>query len=223
VRPLYEALILTNVRSGFGFIVALAAGASLAGCAMSSGGLVPSSVQSVAVVRDALPPACPGQKTTKQYATISETFSSSGGTLCIPAFGGFGGSVNYPPATPSVGVALTSSTTNYNGQLPSLHSGTPIFYLQLAIAGATSFGQSSSAGGGLTSKSIKPGKVYSAYAQATISGIKFNFTPCYAKATKGKYGGVIGGVGSLLKGQTVPAAASGIIEIYAGKSASAKC
>jgi hypothetical protein len=42
-------------------------------------------------------------------------------------------------------------------------------------------------------------------------------------ATKGKYGGVIGGVGTLLKGQTVPNNTSGIIEIYPGQNASVKC
>jgi hypothetical protein len=41
-------------------------------------------------------------------------------------------------------------------------------------------------------------------------------------ATAGKYGGVIGGLGTLLKGQTVPKT-SGFIEIYPGKQATSKC
>ncbi len=69
----------------------------------------------------------------------------------------------------------------------------------------------------------KGDKPYTAYGRATISGFPFNFGPCYSVATKGKYGGVIGGVGTLLKGVFVPAAASAVIELYSGKQTSAKC
>jgi hypothetical protein len=172
---------------------------------------------------DASPPACKEQKTYNQYASLSATLSSKGGTVCIPAFGGFGGTVGYPPANPSIGVALISSTSNYNGKLPGLHSGKPIFYLQLSIAGPTSFGRNVPAGGGLTRQAIVPGQNYTAFAQAKIDGFPVNFKPCYTRAVKGKFGGVIGGVGTLLKGQNVPTAATGVIEIYAGKYAAGKC
>ena len=161
--------------------------------------------------------------TTQQYASLTETFSTTGGKACIPAFGGLGGSVSYPPANPSTSVSLISSTTNYNHKLPSLHSGSPIFYLQLAIANGTTFGTKVKAGGGLTGSPITPGSTYTAYAQAKIDGFPINFKPCYAVAKTGKYGGVIGGVGSLLKGQSIPGGASGVIEIYSGKSTSDKC
>jgi hypothetical protein len=220
--------------TGFGSLVVLLATASLAACAMHSGSLVPghagaqlvsgaASFENAFVSPDAGPPNCKGQKTTNQYASDTEKFLSKGGSICIPAFGGLGGTVAYPPANPSVSVSLISSTTNYNHKLPSLYQGTPIFYLQLSIAAGTSFGQNVRAGGGLTGKPITPGSTYTAYAQAVVYGIKINFTPCYAVAVKGKYGGVIGGVGTLLKGQSVPGAASGVIEIYPGKSASGKC
>ncbi|MGA8533196.1 MAG: hypothetical protein WB615_03690 [Candidatus Tumulicola sp.] len=215
-----------KIQSGLGSLGILAAAATLAGCGMHSSGanVVPAFAQNAPVAAPlAVPPACKGQKTTKQYASDSETLLSKGGKLCIPAFKGLGGSVTYPPANPSVGVSLTSSTTNYNHKLPSLHSGTPIFYLQLSIAGPTSFGSKAGAGGGLTGQPIKTGSTYTAYAQAVIDGIPFNFTPCYAVATKGKYGGTIGGIGTLLNGQSVPTAASAVIEIYPGQSASGKC
>ncbi len=75
----------------------------------------------------------------------------------------------------------------------------------------------------MTAKKIVPGKPYTAYGQAKVSGLTFNFGPCYSVATKGKYGGVIGGIGTLLKGQSIPVAASGVIEIYSGKQTSTKC
>lgn len=211
-----------NVR--YASVLVLFAAASLAGCnAQNAGNALPQAMQGAPLVPDSGPPACAGQKTTDQYASVTETFSTSGGTICIPAFDGLGGSVKYPPAKPSTSVGLISSTTNYNHKLPSLHSGTPIFYLQLSIAGATTFGNNVKAGGGLTGKSITPGSTYTAYAQAKIDGFPVNFKPCYAVAKKGRYGGVIGGVGSLLKGQSVPAPAAGVIEIYPGQSTSEAC
>ncbi len=215
-------------------ITVLAAAASLAGCATHSGTLLPSPSQAGAqhiaslatplvALPEAVPPNCKGQKTTQQYASDTEKLRITGGSLCIPAFGALGGSITYPPANPSVSVSLISSTTNYNKKLPQLGNGAPIFYLQIALTKGTAFGQNAKAGGGLTGKTIKPGNTYTAYAQAKILGFPVNFTPCYAVATKGKYGGVIGGIGSLLKGQSVPNNTSGVIEIYSGKSANAKC
>jgi hypothetical protein len=213
-----------KIRKRLNFI-AIVVTALLTGCAMHGSGVVPdgNALRGTFAAPDAAPPACKGQRTTKQYASVKGTFLSKGGTLCIPAFGGLGGSVTYPPANPSVSVSLISSTTNYNHKLPSLHKGAPIFYLQLSIASGTTFGQNVPAGGGLTGQPIKAGSTYTAFGQAVIDGFKFNFSPCYAVATKGKYGGVIGGVGTLLKGQSVPGAASGVIEIYSGKFANGKC
>jgi hypothetical protein len=171
---------------------------------------------------DAKPPKCSGQKTTKQYATLTAALSPSGGSFCIPAIGGFGGSVDYPSVSPSVKVTVTSSVKNY-AHLSQLGSGMAIFYLQLSLSGGTTFGSSVSAGGGLTSKKIKSGSPYTIFGEATIDGFKVHFQPCYTAATTGKYGGVIGGVGTLLEGEQVPSAASGFIEIYAGAQASKQC
>ena len=118
-------------------------------------------------------------RTSKQRAImrpLRRRFRPKAGAFCIASLAGLGGSLTYPPANPSVGVTLTGSTTNYNGKLPSLHSGKPILYLQLAIAGATSFGQNAPAGGGFTGQPVKAGHTYTAYAQAVISGFPINFT-----------------------------------------------
>jgi hypothetical protein len=171
---------------------------------------------------DLAPPKCKGQKTTKNYASLTVTLSSQGGSFCIPAYGGYGGSVKYPSASPSVKLTIISSTKNYNHQ-PHLGKGIAIFYLQLAISSGTTFGQNGMAGGGLTSQKIVPKNAYTAYGQATVFGVKVNFGPCYAIATKGKYGGVIGGIGSLLKGQNIPVAAKGVIELYSGRQSGTKC
>ena len=200
--------------------VLAAAAALLAGCAQHAM-LLPAAPAAAQMARSA-PPKCKGQQTTKQYASLTETLSTAGGAVCIPAFGGFGGKVKYPSANPSVQLTLTSSTTNYDG-MPELGSGTAIFYLQLALSGGTDFGKNVSAGGGLESHTIVPGNPYTAYGQAVVDGIKVNFGPCYAIATKGKYGGTIGGIGTLLKNQRVPVAAKGVIEIYAGQQTSESC
>ncbi len=205
---------------------ALATAVLLAACAQH-GALLPGTApaQGVApalILPDRHPPKCKGQQNTKQYATLTVTLSTKGGKVCIPEFGGFGGSVTYPPANPSVNLDLTSSTTNYDN-MPELGSGSAIFYLQLAISGKTGFGSKAPAGGGLTSKKIVAGKPYTAYGRAVFYGIKFNFGPCYATATKGKYGGVIGGIGTLLEGASVPGKASGVIEVYSGQQTSTQC
>ena len=206
--------------------LACIAGALVAACAQHAA-LLPSAPSAPAGMntesRAALvPPNCKGQKTTKKYAELTVLLSSKGGKLCIPAYGGFGGEVKYPGATPPVKLTLISSTKNYNHQ-PQLGKGTAIFYLQLGIAGGTSFAAKVQAGGGLTSKTIVPGDAYTAYGQATIFSFKISLGPCYTIATKGPYGGVIGGVGALLKGQSVPSKANGVIEIYAGQQTSKKC
>jgi hypothetical protein len=171
---------------------------------------------------DLTPPQCKGQKNAKDYASLTVRLSTKGGSFCIPEFGGFGGTVNYPSAKPSVKLSLISSTTNYD-DMPELGQGTAIFYLQLALSGRTDFGSHVSPGGGLASESIKPGDPYTIYGQAVVDRVKVNFAPCYVIATKSKYGGAIGGIGTLLKGQSVPVAATGVIEIYSGQQTSTTC
>lgn len=208
----------------FGRLATVGAFAFLTACASNSGAsLTPagSQVFSPQLRPDKVPPACKGQKTTKKSATLKQTLSTKGGQLCIPAFGGFGGTIQYPGANPSVALTLTSSTKNK--KLTKLGKGTPIFNLQLALSGPTSFGTNLPAGGGLTGKKLIPGTTYTAFGQASALGLSVPLTPCYVKATKGRFGGVIGGLGTLLKGVNVPVAAQGYIQIYSGKQASGKC
>jgi hypothetical protein len=169
-----------------------------------------------------LPPVCKGQKDSEEYASLTVKLLTEGGAFCIPEFGGFGGKIKYPGANPSVNLKLISSTTDYNHQ-PHLGKGSAIFYLQVRLSGGTSFGEKVGAGGGLTSKTIVPGSPYTAYGQADLFGMRVDFGPCYTVATKGKYGGVIGGIGTLLKGVSVPVHASGVIEIYSGQQTETKC
>ncbi len=212
-------------------IASLAAAVALSACAGHSGGallpntfaptqLAPSAGDSA---RHPVPSNCKGEKLKSKYGSATVTLKTSGGSFCIPAFGGFGGSIEYPSAKPSIKLKLISSTTNYNHKLPSLGSGTAIFYLQLSISGATDFGTNLPAGGGLAGKKLLPNKTYTAFGQATIDGISIGLTPCFVKAKKSKYGGIIGGLGTLLKGQAVPTAAQAVLVVYPGKQAGGKC
>ena len=204
---------------------ALALAASMAACAHQSGAMLPTASMSgvnAPVLPEATLPQCKGQQNSKQYASITVTLSGKGGSFCIPTFHGFGGSVNYPSANPSVQLTVTSSTKNYNN-MPNLGSGTPLFYLQLALSGGTQFGSNVKAGGGLTGKTFVVGDTYTVFGQAKVSGVPVNLPPCYAVATKGKYGPVVSGVGTLLKNQTVPTAATAVNEIYSGQQASQQC
>jgi hypothetical protein len=169
--------------------------------------------------------ACTGQTTGASSANVTQTLATAGGSLCIPAFGGFGGSIAYPTSSNAVNITLTSSTTNTAGY-PALGSTTPIFYLGISLAGGTTFGTGAPAGGGLAAPSatIVPGQTYTVYGQATLLGVPVNFSPCQSVATAGGGGtGVISGLGTVLKNVSVPISASGVLEIEPGASGSGPC
>ncbi len=214
---------MTLVRFSVRGVICVVTAAVLSACAQHGAFMQPTSfVPQQIALPELTPPKCKGQKSTKNYASLTVTLSTKGGSFCVPEFGGFGGTIKYPGANPSVRLALISSTRDYN-HLPQLGTGTAIFYLQLAISGGTAFGNQVPPGGGLAAKKIVPGQPYTTYGQAKISGYKFTFGPCYATAKKSKYGGIIGGIGTLLKGAYVPSAASGLIEIYSGKQTATQC
>lgn len=200
---------------------------SLIACAGQSNMVPPPAGTSAAVSSNAVPAPCTGQTTSTEYATSKPLKLKSRNTrACIPAFGGFGGSLHYPAATPAVSATFTSSTTNYNSLLPALSKGTPIFYLQIATTAPTAFASTYKASGGLTSKSIKPGKTYFVYGQAKlggVAGIMIDFTPCKATAVKVKGGGAIANLGTLLVGQNIGGSASIVIEVYPKGHVAAKC
>ena len=54
------------------------------------------------------PKKCKGQKTTSKDATIKETLETKGGSLCIPAFGDYGGDIDYPAVTNATSITLES-------------------------------------------------------------------------------------------------------------------
>lgn len=171
---------------------------------------------------NAVPPNCKGQHDYSDYATVSKSLKTKGGKFCIPAFGGYGGTLDYPTVSNSIKLTLTSSTSNYDG-MPELGSGSAMFYMQFSTSGGTSFGTKGKAGGGLTGAGITAGDPYTIYGQVVIYSYKVKLGPCYTTATKGKYGGVIGGFSSLIKGRDIPFKASGVLEIYSGEETGTGC
>lgn len=208
--------------------LALAAAAALAACAQNGGATLPTTTSPLAM-RDimnpnakATPPPCQGQKTTKNYGSASEKLSSKGGDFCLPSINGFGGTMEYPKVNPSVKVKVTGSTTNY-AKLPELGTGTAIYYLQMTLASGATFGKNIQPSGGLTSATIKTGKPYTAYGEATISGAKVKFGPCFSDAVKGKYGGEIPAIGALFEYAELPSKTNAFLEVYSGKQTNTQC
>jgi hypothetical protein len=212
---------MSSPRYALRATLAIATALLLAACAQHGGSVLPASPQAAALP-DLSPPDCKGQQNEQDYATLTASLSTSGGSFCIPAYGGFGGKLKYPSVSPSIKLTLSTSTENYNNQ-PILGSGSPLFFLEFSTSGATTFGRKLKAGGGLTGSEIVKGQPYTAYGRASLYGYKITLGPCYAVATKGKYGGVIGGLGSLIKGESIPFAVSGVIEVYSGRQTSTKC
>jgi hypothetical protein len=193
----------------------------LSACAGHGGAPLPTSAQAI-VTPDRTPPSCKGQVNESDYATLTGKLKTGGGSFCIPAYGGFGGNLKYPSLSPSITLTLSTSTETYDN-FPTLGSGTPIFYLAFTTSGAVTFGKNIKSGGGLTGKQIIAGDPYTAYGEASIYGYKVKFGPCFTTATKGKYGGVIGGIGGLLKGEQIPFKVGGVIEIYSGEQTGIEC
>lgn len=207
-------------------LAAAAAALAIAACGARDGAVLPA-LQSPAVVRVDAVAKCKGQTTSTQYATSKPTKLKSSNThACIPAFGGFGGSMNYPAATPAVAATFTSSTTNYNAMLPALSKGKPIFYVQIATTGPTSFASTHASAGGLLSRAIKPGQTYFIYGQAKlagVAGVMITLTPCRETAVKVKGGGVLMNLGTLLEGQIIAGSANIVLEVYPKGRVTASC
>ncbi|MGA7201090.1 MAG: hypothetical protein WBX26_04620 [Candidatus Cybelea sp.] len=201
--------------------LAIVATLVFSGCTQHGNGSLPVSPQAVALP-DRTPPSCKGQVDKSDYATLTGKLKTAGGSFCIPAYGGFGGNLKYPSLSPSIQLTVSSGTENFDN-FPTLGSGNPIFYLAFSTSGGTTFGKDLKSGGGLTGKQIVAGQPYTAYGEAVVFGDKVKFGPCSTTATKGKYGGVIGGIGALLKSEDIPFKVSGIIEIYSGEQTSAQC
>jgi hypothetical protein len=168
------------------------------------------------------PPACANQRTTMTYAGNSAKLRGDGGTFCIPAFGGFGGSLQYPGVERAVNLTIRTSTANIYNE-PLLGTGTPIVYLNLHFKGGTHFRSNLKSKGGLTSAAIQVGNSYTAYGIEAAGHLVLMFPPCYTVATQGPYGGVLPNVGDLFSDTTITGAGFGVIEVYPGAQVSQEC
>jgi hypothetical protein len=197
----------------------------LASCASAMSPLTAPAVTvtNAVAMRGSSVPQCKGQQNSSTHASVKQKFSTTGGTLCVPAFGGWGGTIQYPAAKPPVTLTLTSSTTNWNNLMPPLHAGKPLFYVALALSGPTTFGTGSVSGGGVVSAALVPKKPYTIYGEALFGTFRAALKPCYAIATATPSGGQLAGLGALLQKQNVPERATGVVEVYAGKSSGVKC
>jgi len=195
----------------------------LAGCAGSqatTSGAVPAPATFARATSG--PPSCKGQRTTKKYGSVLVKLKAKSGAFCIPAFGGFGGSIEYPGVNRSVNLTVRTSTKDIYNE-PQLGSGTSIVYLNLHFHAGTHFGSHVKSTGGLTSQAIDPGETYTAYGIVAAGHLELMFPPCYAVATQGAYGGVIPNIGDLFSDTTVTGAGFGVIEIYSGEQVSQEC
>ncbi len=118
---------------------------------------------------DAISAAMQRSEETKKYATRRGRLSGQGGAFCIPAFGGFGGTLEYPGRqSGTINLTLTSSTTT-TPICRQLGVGKPIFYLQLWRSRAQCRSATKlKAGGGLTGTRIVSGKHTLLYGQARL-------------------------------------------------------
>jgi hypothetical protein len=198
------------------------AGALVAGCASQSVSTMPQAGTPTVIVQPQTgPPACSGQKVTKKYSSVTERLLGKAASLCIPTFQGLGGALGYPAAKPVEKVTVTSTTID-NG-FPYPGSGTPVFYLEVALPGATSFGTTLRAATGLTGKKIKAKTAYTVFLSYLKYGFWYGGPSCYTTATAGKYGGAVQKLGSVLKGQSFGGAYTLLFEVYPGQQSGTSC
>jgi hypothetical protein len=196
---------------------------TLTGCggaqSTTSGAVFPRALLSPAAVG---PPSCKGQRTTKKYGSISAKLKTKGGSFCVPAFGGFGGAIQYPRVERSVKLTMRTSTKNIYNE-PQLGNGTSIVYLNLHFHAGTHFGANVKTKNGLTSATIYAGNEYTAYGIVAVGHLELMFPPCYAVAVQGPYGGVLQNLGGLVSNSTITGSGYGVIEIYSGQQVSQAC
>ncbi|MBV8196513.1 MAG: hypothetical protein JO263_00125 [Candidatus Eremiobacteraeota bacterium] len=213
-------------RSSFGVFGVVIAVALLSGCGGQSA-VMPSQAASFdsaqrdmqGVLPDVVPPPnCKGQRNTKKYSYVkSQNMKAAGGSLCVPAYQGWGGALGYPSINQAYKVELISSTKPYNAKLfPPKGSQTPIFYLQYVFNGFPVFGTTLGASNPLESIHVTPKKSYTAQLWEKIgSGLWSSLAECYVTAKKSKFGGALGGIGAVFAGQFYREP-SGVIEIFSG-------
>ncbi len=226
-------------RSGsqrWGLLVSAVAIGLLAGCAgQSTLAPLPANLESTATLTrlgadapDVSPPAnCKRQKSTKEYAEVAkEALKHNGGSLCVPAFKGWGGALQYPQQYGSYAYAvkLVSSTTAYKGSLlPPAGSKTPIFYLQIGFNSFPGFYPTLPKGAPLVSSRLKPKKRYTVELFEYFYGLGWSGEgSCYQVAKPSKNGGSLAGAGTVFEKLTF-LEHNGAIEIFEGALAPTRC
>jgi hypothetical protein len=159
---------------------------------------------------------CKGQETTARYALVNTFFEAKGGVACVPAIGGFGGTLAYPASNVRVAVTLVDSPTNYNN-LPLLGHGKLLFYLRIVLRKSIDFSAVVGQDVGIAGSAFTPGKTYSAFLGATRDGNTFPIRSCDIVAVANNGGGALSGVGGLLRG--VSAAKPLFVQIFPSKDA----
>ncbi|HEY2473175.1 MAG TPA: hypothetical protein VGI19_00090 [Candidatus Cybelea sp.] len=98
-----------------------------------------------------------------------------------------------------------------------------MLYLNLHFHENTHFGSTVADKGGLEGSKFTPGQAYTAFGQVAVGHLVFMFTPCYAIATSGAYGGLLPNIGALFDNATITGNGYGVIEIYPGTQVSQEC
>jgi hypothetical protein len=218
------------------FWVSAAAIGLLAGCAgqsaLSPMPANPGNADALALLGasapDILPPrTCKGQKSTKEYAEVAkEALKGGGGSLCVPAFKGWGGALQYPQTYGSYPytVKLISSTTAYKGALlPPAGSKKPLFYLQIGFNSFPGFYPTLPKGAPLVSSHFEPKKRYTVELFEYFYGLGWSEeASCYQAAKTSKNGGSLAEAGAVLEKLTF-LEHNGAVEIFAGSLVPTKC
>lgn len=224
------------VSPPWGFLVFAVTIELLAGCASQSAlSPLPANLGSTDAlarlgldVPDVSPPSkCRGQKNTKTYAEMAkEVLKGNGGSLCVPAFDGWGGALQYPQQYGSYTytVKLISSATAYKGSLlPPNGSKKPIFYLQIGFNSFPGFYPTIPKGAPIVSSHMKPKQSYTVELFEYFYGLGWsNEGSCYQVAKASQHGGSFADAGSLFERVTF-LEHNGALEIFQGALVSNKC
>ena len=225
-------------RSGtqrWGFLVSVVAIGLLAGCAGQSTLTPPANLGSADTlarlggdVPDVSPlRKCKGQKHTKNYAEVAkQVLKANGGSLCVPAFKGWRGALQYPQTYGSYTytVKLISSTKAYKGaMLPPGGSKKPIFYLQIGFNSFPGFYPTLPKGAPLLSTHLKPKNSYTVELFEYFYALGWSEeAACYQVAEKSKNGGSLADAGAVFQKFTF-LEHNGAIEIFDGALVSNQC
>ena len=207
-------------------VLSLAALAAATGCGQTgnTAGVPPATALTAASdVPQTTALRCAGQHGTKKYAQLDVKLRTHKSDFCVPAFQGYGGTIEYPAVERPARLILRSATKNlyYDPLLGT--TGVPMFYLNLHFRAGARFGMHFSPTGGLTGSAIVAGQSYTAYGIVTVGHLALMLAPCTTVATQGTYGGVLSGLGFMFAGRTVTGAGFGVIEIYSGAQVTQQC